>query len=141
MSLHGPGTTPEQWASANFAFNVTLSMLLAVVLMGGIALALRAADRAVRLSGMKSDFVSNVSHELRTPLASIRVFAELLRLGRVPTPEKVQEYGEYIEAESRRLSGVIKNIFDFARIELGGKNYDFFPADVGGGGSTGFKSF
>src|SRR5437867_1803678 len=81
MSLHSPGTTPEQWASANFAFNVTLSMLLAVVLVGGIALALRAADRAVRLSGMKSDFVSNVSHELRTPLASIRVFAELLRLG------------------------------------------------------------
>src|SRR3989442_1764101 len=86
MSLHSPGTTPEQWASANFAFNVTLSLLLAVVLVGGIALALRAADRAVRLSGMKSDFVSNVSHELRTPLASIRVFAELLRLGRGPAP-------------------------------------------------------
>src|SRR2546425_157178 len=119
MSLHSPGTTPEQWASANFAFNVTLSLLLAVVLVGGIALALRAADRAVRLSGMKSDFVSNVSHELRTPLASIRVFAELLRLGRVHTPEKVQEYGEYIEAESRPLSRLIDNILDFSRIESG----------------------
>src|SRR3989441_10042443 len=97
MSLHGPGTTPEQWASANFAFNVTLSMLLAVVLMGGITLALRAANRAVRLSEMKSDFVSNVSHELRTPLASIRVFAELMRLGRVPSSEKIQEYGGGIQ--------------------------------------------
>src|SRR2546427_4804499 len=112
-------------------FNVTLSMLLAGVLMGGIGLALRTANRAMLLSEMKSDFVSNVSHELRTPLASIRVFAELLRLGRVRSPEKVQEYGEYIEAESRRLSGLINNILDFARIESGRKTYDFTPADVG----------
>jgi signal transduction histidine kinase len=131
LSLHTPSTTPEQWASANFAFNVTLSMLLAVVLMGGIVLALRAANRAVRLSEMKSDFVSNVSHELRTPLASIRVFAELLRLGRVQTPEKVQEYGEYIEEESRRLSRLIDNILDFSRIESGRKQYRFIESDLG----------
>ncbi len=130
MGLHSPGTTPEQWARANFAFNVALSMLLAAVLVGGIVLALRVADRAVRLSEMKSDFVSNVSHELRTPLASIRVFAELLRLGRVQTADKVQEYGEYIEAESRRLSRLIDNILDFARIESGRKEYRFAPADL-----------
>jgi len=130
MSLHSPGTTPEQWARANFAFNIALSALLAVVLMSGIALALRAANRAVRLSEMKSDFVSNVSHELRTPLASIRVFAELLRLGRAQAPGKIQEYGEYIEAESRRLSRLIDNILDFARIESGRKDYRFAPADL-----------
>ncbi len=117
MSLQGPGTSPQQWARANFMYNVALSGVLAAVLMGGIIMALRAADRAVRLSEMKSDFVSNVSHELRTPLASIRVFAELLRLGRVQSSEKVQEYGEYIEAESRRLSRLIDNILDFSRIE------------------------
>src|SRR5437773_7020746 len=48
---------------------------------------------------------------------SIRVFAELLRLGRVPSLEKVREYGEYIEAEGRRLTRLIDNILDFARIE------------------------
>ena len=130
MSLHSPGSTPEQWASANFMFNVTLSMLLAVVLMGGIGLALRTANRAMLLSEMKSDFVSNVSHELRTPLASIRVFAELLRLGRAQAPEKVQEYGEYIEAESRRLSRLIDNILDFSRIESGRKEYRFAESDL-----------
>ena len=130
MSLHGPGTSPEQWARANFMYNVALSAALAAVLMAGIIMALRAADRAVRLSEMKSDFVSNVSHELRTPLASIRVFAELLRLGRAPSAEKVQEYGEYIEAESRRLSRLIDNILDFSRIESGRKDYRFVPADL-----------
>ena len=99
--------------------------------MGGIGLAFHAANRAMKLSEMKSDFVSNVSHELRTPLASIRVFAELLRLGRLRTPEKSQEYGEYIEAESRRLTGLINNILDFSRIESGQKTYRFISGDVG----------
>src|SRR3989454_90333 len=130
MSLHSPGTTPEQWASANFAFNVTLSLLLAVVLVGGIALALRAADRAVRLSGMKSDFVSNVSHELRTPLASIRGFAELRRLGGGHAPGKGQEYGEDIEAESRRSLRRIEHNPEFSRIESGRKEYRFAVSDL-----------
>jgi len=84
----------------------------------------------MKLSEMKSDFVSNVSHELRTPLASIRVFAELLRLGRLRSPEKSQEYGEYIEAESRRLTGLINNILDFSRIESGQKTYRFVQGNV-----------
>ena len=130
LVLHSHRSTPERLARANFAINVTLVALLTAVLMGGIALALRTADRAMRLSQMKSDFVSNVSHELRTPIASIRVFAELLRLGRVQTPEKVREYGEYIERESRRLSRLIENILDFARIESGRKTYSFAPVDV-----------
>ena len=130
VSLHSPRSTPERWARANFAFNMTLSGLLAVVLMGGILLSLRSASRAVKLSQMKSDFVSNVSHELRTPLASIRVFAELLRLGRAPSPEKVREYGEYIEAEGRRLTRLIDNILDFARIEAGRKSYTFVNSDL-----------
>ena len=74
-------STPEQLARANFLLNVGLSAALAAVLLGGVVLALRAAAREVRLSAMKSDFVSNVSHELRTPLASIRVFGELMRTG------------------------------------------------------------
>ncbi|MCP4658701.1 MAG: hypothetical protein GY856_25095, partial [bacterium] len=81
--LRGRTSTPEQWARSNFAFNVTLSLVLAVLLLGGLALVLRTAAREMRLSEMKNHFVSNVSHELRTPLASIRVFGELLRLGRV----------------------------------------------------------
>jgi signal transduction histidine kinase len=79
---------------------------------------------------MKSDFVSNVSHELRTPVASIRVFGELLRLGRAQDPEKVREYGAHIEDESRRLTRLIDNILDFSRIESGRKEYHFAEGDV-----------
>ena len=130
LRLHSPRSGPEQWARASFAYNATLSVLLALVLLGGMVMAMRTASRAVRLSEMKSDFVSNVSHELRTPLASIRVFAELLSLGRVQEPDRVREYGGYIDAESRRLSRLIDNILDFSRIESGRKRYELRPADL-----------
>ena len=130
LGIYSRGATPEQWARTSFLFNVTLSALLALFLMGAVLLALRSANRAMRLSEMKSDFVSNVSHELRTPLASIRVFAELLKLGRATTPEKTREYGEFIEGESHRLSRLIDNILDFSRIETEQKSYHFVPADL-----------
>jgi signal transduction histidine kinase len=122
--------TAGQVAKRNFGVNLGLSGLLAAVLLGGIVLALRTASREMKLSEMKNDFVSNVSHELRTPLASIRVFGELLRLGRVENQEKVREYGEYIETESRRLTQLINNLLDFASIESGRKSYKFERVDV-----------
>jgi signal transduction histidine kinase len=130
IELRRRGDSPGQWARASFASNMALSVLLALLLTGGVALALRAASRAMRLSEMKSDFVSNVSHELRTPLASIRMFAELLSLGRAPSLDKAKEYGEYIDAESRRLSRLIDNILDFARIESGRKTYQLARGDL-----------
>ena len=132
LGVVNKGMTPEQYAHASFALNLGLSALAAILLMSGLVIALRTASREMTLSRMKSDFVSNVSHELRTPLASIRVFGELLRLGRVPTPAKVREYGEYIETESRRLTQIINNILDFAKIESGRKTYSFQNADVSG---------
>ena len=72
-----------------------------------------------------------MSHELRTPLASIRVFGEFLKLGRVKDEAKMREYGEYIESESRRLTQIINNILDFSRIESGQKSYQFLPTDIG----------
>ena len=117
--------TAEQWARWNFNFTMTLSLLMTAALVGGIAFSLRTAAREMRLSQMKADFVSNVSHELRTPLASIRVFGEFMKLGRVGDPAKIQEYGEHIETESRRLTQLINNILDFSKIESGAKTYHF----------------
>lgn len=122
--LSGPAPSPQDWARTHFAFNLSLTFVLALLVTGGIALLLRATSREMHLSEMKNDFVSNVSHELRTPLASIRVFGELMRLGRVRDGEKVREYGSYIEAESRRLTQLIDNILDFSCIESGRKAYE-----------------
>jgi len=130
ISLQGDFASPEKWARANFAYNMTLSAVLAAVLLGGIAITIRTALREMKLSAMKNEFVSNVSHELRTPLSSIRVFGEFMRRGRVEDQEKVREYGSYIETESRRLTQLINNILDFSRIESGRKVYMFEDADL-----------
>jgi signal transduction histidine kinase len=123
-------TTPEELAATNFRHNMMWTGGAFVVLLGSIGLAGGAVARQSRLSQMKSDFVSNVSHELRTPLSSIRVFGEYMRLGRVTRAEKIQEYGEYIEAESRRLTQLINNILDFSKIESAEKQYRFCTTDV-----------
>ena len=130
-TVSAAGSGPRsRWASGSLGHNLTLGFIVAVLLIVGIALVLLGAHKAMRLSQMKSDFVSNVSHELRTPLASIRLFAEMMKRGRVGSADKVIEYGTYIETESRRLSRLIDNILDFARIESRQKEYRCEPMDV-----------
>ena len=123
-------STPEEMAALTFRNNMKWTGGGFVALLGAVGLALGAVMRQMRLSQMKSEFVSNVSHELRTPLSSIRVFGEYMRLGRVTDQSKVQQYGEYIEAESRRLTALINNILDFSKIESAEKNYRFCDTDV-----------
>jgi len=130
VSIRSRHMTPEQWANWNFRVTLTLTLLMTAALIGGIVLALRTASREMRLSQMKTDFVSNVSHELRTPLSSIRVFGEFMKLGRVGDPAKIREYGDHIETESRRLTQLINNILDFSKIESGRKTYRFEPVSV-----------
>jgi signal transduction histidine kinase len=125
-------STPERLARQNFALNMTLSLVLAALLLSAVLLTTRTAAREMRLSTMKGDFVSNVSHELRTPLASIRVFGELMRTGRVSSPDKVLEYGQRIETEAVRLGLLVENILDFSRIESGRKEYRFEESDLAG---------
>ena len=89
----------------------------------------RAKER--RISALKSEFVANVSHELKTPLALVRMFGEMLQSGRVASEEKRQEYLDIIVRESERLSALIENVLDFAKVERGREAYEFAEGDVG----------
>jgi signal transduction histidine kinase len=102
-----------------------------LMLGAGLVLVYSNVRREMHLSHLKSDFVANVSHELKTPLALIRLFAETLELGRVPSEEKARQYYRVINKESQRLTQLINNILDFSRIEAGRKEYRFAPTDVG----------
>jgi signal transduction histidine kinase len=126
----GYRSDPEALALSSFRLNMTLSVALVVLLVGVVLWGLRTASRAMRLSRMKTEFIANVSHELRTPLASVRVFGEFMRLGRVNDPQRIREYGEYIETQSRRLAAMVENILDFSRIESSAWSYRFVPTGV-----------
>jgi len=96
----------------------------------GVAASWQAFQRQLRLSELKSNFVSSVSHELRSPIASVRLMAESLERGKVSEAPKRHEYFRFIVQECRRLSALIENVLDFSRIEQGRKQYDFEPTDL-----------
>jgi signal transduction histidine kinase len=112
-----------------------LQVGLLVLLVGIVALAIRISTRTLRhevqVAHMKSDFVANVSHELRTPLTTIRIMAEMLTLGAVPDGDKQAEYHRNIVSEAERLTRLINNVLDFARIEEGRKKFTFGMGDLG----------
>jgi len=106
---------------------VGLAMLIAIA---GIVIVVRATIQERRLAALKSDFVANVSHELKTPLASVRMFGEMLLTRRVPSEDKREEYLQIIVGESERLSALIDNVLDFAKVERGKAAYEFAEQDV-----------
>lgn len=81
---------------------------------------LRAAnERLKELDRMKDDFISTVSHELRTPLTSIRSFSEILFDNPVLDVEQRREFLGIIVKESERLTRLINQILDLAKMEAG----------------------
>jgi Na+/proline symporter/nitrogen-specific signal transduction histidine kinase len=95
---------------------------------------LRAAnERLKELDKLKDDFVATVSHEVRTPLTSIRSFSEILRDNPDLDPEQRQEFVSIIVKESERLSRLINDILDLAKMEAGTSEWhmaDFAPRAV-----------
>jgi len=92
--------------------------VLAVVVVGGGVLVLRALRAEMRLLRLKSDFVANVSHEMKTPVSAVRLFAEMLAEDSIE-PAKAREYARILRGESERLSSIVEKVIDFARLERG----------------------
>lgn len=111
---------------------MSLLALSCVVVVAGVVALLLATAQERRLAALRGEFVANVSHELKTPLALVRMFGELLMTGRVASEEKQKQYLSIIVRESERLTALIENVLDFARVERGKAAYDFATADIGG---------
>jgi signal transduction histidine kinase len=79
-----------------------------------------AANEELReLDAMKDWFISSVSHELRTPLTSIRSFGEILENYDDLAPQERVEFARIIRQESERLSQMITELLDLAKIAQG----------------------
>jgi len=92
---------------------------------------LREANLRLReLDSLKDEFVAMVSHELRTPLTSIRAFAEILRDSPEITSEQKNHFLGVIVKESERLSRLIEEILDLARLESGRMRLDLKPVNL-----------
>ena len=115
----GPGATVIGWVAAT----------LMIVLGGGFYLMYRLGTRQIELARQQQDFVSAVSHELKTPLTSIRMYSEMLREGWAPD-EKKKTYYDFIHDESERLSRLVNNVLQLARMTRNDTQLDLKPTTV-----------
>ncbi|MEJ7759767.1 MAG: HAMP domain-containing sensor histidine kinase [Gemmatimonadaceae bacterium] len=97
----------------------TLGILFALT-VGLIVAAVLQLRRQQQLAQLRVDFVSGVSHELRTPLGQIRLFAELIRDGKLRSKEERDRSIGIIDEEAQRLTYLVENVLSFARAEHGG---------------------
>ena len=81
---------------------------------------LAAANEALKsLDRLKDDFMSSVTHELRTPLTSIRALAELMRDDPKIDLAQRKQFIDIIVSETERLSRLVNQVLDMAKIESG----------------------
>lgn len=116
------------------------TMLIALALFGAIRFQMgrnaerQEARRLKDLNNAKSAFLSTVSHELRTPLTSIMGFSMIIKkrleeklfpytdlsdAKRERTAGQVLENIDIVVAESERLTALINDVLDLAKIEAG----------------------
>ena len=90
---------------------------------------LREANEQLKsLDRLKDDFMSSVTHELRTPLTSIRALAELMVDDPAMPDGDRQRFLGIIVAETERLSRLVNQVLDMAKIESG--NAQWHDSDV-----------
>ncbi|MFN4325115.1 MAG: ATP-binding protein [Azonexus sp.] len=93
---------------------------------------LREANERLReVDRMKDDFISTVTHELRTPLTSIRALSEMLHDDpRIELASRTRFLG-IIVGEAERLTRLINQILDMAKLESGRAEWTSGAVDIG----------
>ncbi|MCS7183416.1 MAG: hybrid sensor histidine kinase/response regulator [Thermoanaerobaculum sp.] len=88
----------------------------------------RLAQKAVELEekyARASEYLSWVSHEIRTPLSALMSAAHVLKRYGRQKPEQVERFAEVIYREGQRLTRLIDNLLDLAKIEAGEVEWRF----------------
>ena len=106
------------------------SLIILVLLAGSSLMLMLATVRARRLAKQQMEFVAGVSHELRTPLTVIQSTSYNLSQGTIQDPSRVQQYGDVIQREARRLINQVERMLSFAGIQSGRRVYDPKPTNV-----------
>ena len=97
---------------------------------GGCVVVLHDTTELRRLETVRRDFVANVSHELRTPVSVIRANAETLLDGALDDRDHAPGFVEAIQRNADRLSRIIADLLDLARIEAGHDAIEAVPIEL-----------
>ena len=98
----------------------TFAALIALALERGHSGAVaQAAQVSVESERLRNSLLAALSHDLRTPLTVLVGLAESLTLTKPPLSPVQLESAEAIQDEARRMSTMVSNLLDMARIESG----------------------
>ena len=87
------------------------------------------AENLDRLEATRREFIADVSHELRTPMTTIGGFIDGILDGTIP-PEAEQKYLLLVSEEVKRLTRMVNNLLDVAKIQSGKITYQMEPFDL-----------
>lgn len=79
------------------------------------------ATLAMESERLRSTLLSAVSHDLRTPLTVLVGLADSLRMARPALPAAQAETAAVLHEEALRLSGLVHNLLDMARLQVGAR--------------------
>ena len=85
-----------------------------------------------RLEAIRRDFVANVSHELRTPVSVIRANSETLLDGALEDEVVSKDFVTAIHRNAERITNLVTDLLDLARIEAGGLGFQADVMDLSG---------
>jgi signal transduction histidine kinase len=105
------GAAAAAWRSIRGTLITTWAATAAVLLVAGWGL-----RNLVALTERRMQFAYAVTHELRTPLTTFRLYSDMLSAGLVPDASK-QGYFETLDRESLRLSSLVEEVLEYARLE------------------------
>ncbi|NEO87605.1 MAG: response regulator [Spirulina sp. SIO3F2] len=112
----------------------------------GTAILIRDITQEKEVDRMKTDFISTVSHELRTPLTSVLGFAAIIQdklednvfpqlaaddRKTSRTVRRVRDNINIIVSEAERLTALINDVLDIAKMEAGKLEWRMEPLQVG----------
>ncbi|MCB9881683.1 MAG: HAMP domain-containing histidine kinase [Planctomycetes bacterium] len=103
-----------------------LLLVLLIVFVSLLVLFTRSHRREREALALRGEFLRSVTHELRTPLTSIRMLAESLERGSVPSDKRASYLG-LMAGEATRLGALVENVLDLGRIERGERRYELGP--------------
>lgn len=87
-------------------------------------------ERTAYLEAERKRLLTHVSHDLRTPLTSLLGYVEALRRDPDLTEGDREEYLEVIEEKAKRLTVLINDFFELAKLEAGDTEIRLRPMDV-----------
>ncbi|MED0670730.1 sensor histidine kinase [Aneurinibacillus aneurinilyticus] len=91
---------------------------------------LSVGKRTEQLENIQRQVMTHIAHDLRTPLTSLSGYAELLKSQQLAKGTEMEKYADIIVQKSRKLTEIIRNFFEWARLESNDMPLQFQKVDM-----------